>query len=158
MEKVINALLKKLDFSPENAMGANLEQPQLFEKAAEYRVGKMRKRIQAEAEKDRVRADVRLKLRKRHAESGDKMTEKYLDDLMDRNPLIREANRVFGEAEVEEEYAKLLLEVYRMRRDILRNVGELLNSQMSAHRAQELGKGKLAELSEKLRNKYPGGM
>ena len=116
-------LLDRLSFSEENVQSAVLEQAKLFFSAADYRIKKMRKYQEAKARLEQIRIHESLKLREKNSnpEKGKKaLTEKYLSDLVEQKQIIKEARAQLDQSERLEEWAKLLLEAYRQRRDSLR--------------------------------------
>ncbi len=156
-KKTLPELLDKLDFSVDTVAAAAMEQPRLFENAADYRVGRMERRILEESKLDVTRSSAAIKLRDEARKSGDKLTEAMVTELLNVDANVQESNNALGEAEAKEEYAKLLLEAYRMRRDSLRIVSDLLNAQMSASQAFESVSRNMDKMRSKLRDKYPGG-
>lgn len=153
----IPKLLKALDFTPETIAQAATEQPGLFMVAAEYRVDKLRARATAAVAHERIRAEQSLKLRAEARESGEKLTEAGIQDHLAVNRYAQEAAGSLAAAEESEEFAKLLLEAYRMRRDCLRVVAELVGVEVAMQKAVEAGAQQLAKLRPKLQEKWPGG-
>lgn len=147
-------LIDALDFSPENVIGASSQQPKLFLKAVDYRITCMRRRIAAESKRDAMRVEVATAARS-HAElAGVRATEAYISEKVGQNEAYITANESYLAQDTEEEYAKLLVEAYRMRRDCLKIVGDLMWAERSAERAREEGAAQLDEVRRRVREKY----
>jgi len=115
-------LIERLSIVDENVLAEAAKQPLLFIDAARYRVGKMRKRAQADAALDFNRSSLGLKIRKKPSE--DRVTEGAIKSLIDIDPTTRSLRAALDEAEAEEELSKLILEAYRYRRDAIRILAE----------------------------------
>jgi hypothetical protein len=61
-----------------------------------------------------------------------------------------------GRAEADEEFAKSLLEAYRMRHQCLRLASDLFYADISAGRAAESSVSRLTRARQDLRSRYPG--
>lgn len=117
-------LIAKLPIVDENILGEALHQPQLFVEVARYRIARMRLRAQAEAQLDYLSAAASLTLRKRTGTGEKKMTETALKERIVIHPKIR-AQRAQVERMYEaEEFAKLLLDAFKQRRDAIRVTAE----------------------------------
>jgi hypothetical protein len=57
-----------------------------------------------------------------------------------------------------DEYSKLVVEAFRMRRDSLRIVGDLVRDEISIVRAVEQSAEKVQETRRKLKERFPGGV
>jgi len=55
-----------------------------------------------------------------------------------------------------DEYSKLIVEAFRMRRDCLRIIGDLTRDDLSLQRASEESTEKMRETRRKLKEKFPG--
>lgn len=112
-------LVDRLAFSQEETQEAALEQAKLYMAAATYRIKKMRVRQEAEMHVDNLRVDYSLKMRFKH--KGQKgMTERAIQELVERVPDIREATADLAKAKRLEEWSKLLLDAYEHRRSSLK--------------------------------------
>ena len=117
-------LIEKLELVPENIFGEAAVQPLLYVDAARYRVAAMRSRSQAAAELEYTKARVAAAIRARLTEAGEKVTEKLIEQRVATHKLCRAASEKMDRAQETEEFAKLLLDAYRMRRDAIRIIGE----------------------------------
>ena len=143
----------KLAYTVETVLSAAVEQAVLFGAAANYRVVKMRARAAAEIELERIRADVELTIRKQARDTDEKVTEGHIKALLTANKTVQYQQNRVAEAEAEDEYAKLLLEAYRHRRDSLEVVGQQSGAERAMSRMVEEG---LQESRRELREKYRG--
>jgi hypothetical protein len=157
----LKGLMDKLDFSEEAVIQANREQPGLFLEASRYRVKKMRSRIQSESnlKAEQANASMFLRLKKKSAEKGSSFTEGYIRDKVTVHPRVIEAQQVEDNAQVYEEWAKLLLEAYRQRGHAIKTLAEILGAEANAQ-ARLARKEFEVEGFEKLKNavrkRYPG--
>lgn len=155
----ILALLNKLDFSVEEVSRAAQEQPKLFLTACRFRIQRMRRRSSAEARLESKRAEIGLRIRQKYRSTGDKITEAQLASMILRNSEVGELRERFSRAEEEEEFCKLLLEAFRMRRDAVRIVSEQALAEMNlGTRAAGMVRETedLRSLRYRLSRKYPG--
>lgn len=152
----IQRLLDGLSFTVEGAVEAALEAAMLFEKAASYRVEKMRLRAAAEMALEQIRAELELLYRKEAAEEGDKITEKNVNAKLAIDPKVQTAQVWLDNHLADEEYAKLLLEAYRMRRDSMKAVVDLTGAERSLQALAEKSTEKLEQTLQILKQKYPG--
>jgi len=149
-------VLDSLDFSDEDVVEAAKKQPKLFLEAARFRVRKMRERVGAEAKYKTLQASKGAKYRKSLAESGARVTEGQISERVTANAEVKRALEGFQEAQEVEEFSKLLLEAYRMRRDSAKVVAELLGAEIYI---SKLGFGQSTEMDKmrkRLEDKYPG--
>jgi hypothetical protein len=149
-------LLEQLDFSPDNVLAASSEQPGLFLQAIDYRMKAMRSNSQAKMALELSEADVSSSLRKEAKAIGDKTTESALSEQVMLNKSIQVLSKQKRDAEEQDEFAKLLLEAFRMRRDCLRIVGDLAKSEMATKAYFDESEDKLRRTKEQLKQKYPG--
>lgn len=156
----LQGLIEKLDFSEENILVANREQPSLFLEASRYRVKKMRGRIQAESnlKAEEAKAGLFLRAKKKLAPKAG-VTEGYIKDKIFVHPEVVIARERLDKSQVYEEWAKLLLETYRQRGRTIQTLAELLGAEAYAqakigHKEVEL-EG-LEKLKAAVRKKYPG--
>lgn len=153
----LERLLRKLDFSAETVAEAATEQPRLFFEAAEYRVDKMRQYLQLEMDVARIRADRSLAERKHARDNEQRITEGNLAELLTVNPKVIELQNQLAEAEANNEYAKLLLEAYRHRRDCLSVVERLTGAERAMQKLVDANLEEMRKVRRNLEGKYPGG-
>jgi hypothetical protein len=124
------SLIEKPDFSEENIIEANREQPQLFLEASRYRVKKMRSRIQSESSLETEKAKASLFFRAKKKDKG--TTEPYIKAKIITDKAVQEAQQAFDKQLVYEEWAKQLLETYRYRGRAIQTLAELLGAEANA--------------------------
>lgn len=117
-------LIAKLPLIAENVLVEAAHQPMLFIDAARYRVGKMQKRARAGAERDNYMAQLAVSIRRKRSNSGEKITEGNLKEIIEKDPKSRELRKLNDDAFAEEELAKLILEAFRMRRDAIKIIAD----------------------------------
>jgi hypothetical protein len=121
LQKMVN----RLDFLETDVIGAAREQPKLYLEAARYRVAKMRARSKALAQLDVAKSEAGLRLRKKKDSEGKKKyTEPAIKEMIAADPDVAVAQKALDRAYSEEEFAKLLVEAYRYRKDALKIVVE----------------------------------
>jgi ABC-type Fe3+-hydroxamate transport system substrate-binding protein len=153
----IDAILDSLDFSgTDDVVEALAITPRLFMNAADYRIACLRNRNQAEMNADLIEAQRGVDLRKEAAEAGEKLTEKSLEQTLTLDPDVVKGIQAKFAAVEEDEYSKLVVEAFRMRRDCLESIGRIAGTEMSYQKALESNQQKLAATREKLKQKYPG--
>ena len=118
-EVSLQDLLDRLAFTEEETASAAMEQGKLFMAAADFRIRRMHRRQTAEMALDNLRVDWSLHLRKK--KKGEKgVTERYLNDLVEKSSEVRTAKEEAAKAKRDEEWAKHLLEAYEHRRTALK--------------------------------------
>jgi hypothetical protein len=118
--KKVSELISQLTVVDENIRAEAIRQPQLFIEAVRYRVRKMRVRAQAEAELEAFDAQLSITLRAKAIRRGDKGTEGYFKARLQKHSKHRSLQAAVNAAEANEEFSKLLIEAYRMRRDAVK--------------------------------------
>lgn len=149
-------ILDSLDFSDEDIVEAAKKQPKLFLEATRFRVRKMRERIGAESKLKALQAAKGSKYRKTLASPGTRVTEGQISERVTANAEVKRALEAYQDTQEAEEFAKLLLEAFRMRRDALKIVAELIGAEIYI---SKLGFGQTTEMEKtrkRLENKYPG--
>ena len=154
--QVWDQLLKQVDFSSDNIVTAAAENSRLFLRAVTLRMQCVRESNAAKMGYEEARARLSLKLRAEAEAIGQKTTEKGIEALLLIDPDLITLATLRDRADEMEEYSKLVVEAFRMRRDCLEIIKGLVWDEMSLQRAAELNSGKLAELRARVRNKYPG--
>jgi hypothetical protein len=155
----LKGLLKKLDFTEEDLIRADLEQPRLYMEASRFRVRLMRKVIQAEAALELVSVGSALRIRKKYRELGKSITESAIKERVANNPDVQDCKKRLGEVEAMEEWAKLLLEAFKMRRDAVKILAEVLGAEANAeirHQRKEFELEGYSKLKDRVRKKYAG--
>lgn len=152
----IGDLLAQIDFSPDNVVAAAATNPKLFVKSIEFRVECLRKRNAAKMAWEKGQAEADMAIRREARKSGDKVTERYIEEQVLLDPGVATLATKFTAADEMDEYSKLIVEAFRMRRDCLKIIGDLTRDELSLARAAEAGAEKLANTRRRLRDKYPG--
>lgn len=152
----LSSLLDSLDFTDEQIVDASKVQPLLFMEAARYRAKAMRKRSRLEAALSVARAERAGKFRSSKKEVGDRVTEGQVQERLNKDPTIASLQASVDEAEVEEEYAKLLLEGFRMRRDALKVVADVIGAEIYVSKISSGQMTELRKIKRRLEDKYPG--
>jgi len=151
------ALLDKLPFSADDVIDASEKTPLLYREAIDLRYKTMESRSDAKRAWETKQAERNLALRQEARANGDKITEDAVKAMLLLDPEVAPAAEVRDRTENADEYLKLVVKAFEMRRDCLEIVGYLVRGEMSVQRAVEANADKIAATREKLRNKYPGG-
>jgi hypothetical protein len=120
----VDELIERLSILDENILKEAAEQPVLFLEAARYRVVVMRKRSEAVARKEYASSKLSLLIRAKVKATGDRITEDTVKSKVFRNKQYRVIHERAERTYEEEEFSKLLLEAYRMRRDAIRIIAD----------------------------------
>ena len=152
----VGMLIGKLRLTPENVVAEAAENPALFHDAVEYRIGCMHNKNEAEMALDAEKADVSMRIRHNARSVGEKTTEASIDALITRSPRVQKKTRILHDREEMDEYSKLLVEAFRMRRDCLEVIGGMMRSELASQKAMQVASAELADARRKLQAKYPG--
>jgi hypothetical protein len=121
-------LIAKLPIVDADIRREALNQPLRFLEAARYRVAKMRAVSRCKAALEAGYSEVNLQVRARgKRDAAEKLTEGHIKAKILLNKQVRRLQQDLQTAEEREEFSKLLLEAYRMRRDAIRIVAEMQN-------------------------------
>lgn len=153
----ISDLLARVEFSPDNVVAESASHAMLFMKAINYRMEALRARNKAKAAYENRRAELSLSMRAKAREEGERLTEGNLDDALSGKSVLRKLRATYTEADEFDEYSKLLLELFRMRRDALRIVGDLTTSERGLQKYLEASQVELKGAKNKLEKKYSKG-
>lgn len=153
----IQELLKKLDFQPQNVLDAAANNPGLFKLAIDFRLECLRRRNQMKMQYEQTSAEKELAIRKEARETRTKITNDEVTALLLVDKVVAASRRQFEAADEMDEYSKLVVEAFRMRRDSLRIVEDLVKDEMGLQRAVEQTAEKVAETRRKLYERFPGG-
>lgn len=139
----IKRLLKRLAFTEETVIDAALNQAKLYKEAGRFRVQKLAQRVNAETTFELLKARVAGIKRDRIAKKD--RTETEIKDMVVSNPKVRRAKDKFDRAQVEEYFAKMLLEAYDQRMRSIWVVAHMAAVDISVEKrmrekAEELGK------------------
>lgn len=156
-EQTVKHLLASLDFSPEDVVRAASSNPRLFITAGEYRIACLRRKSAADMNVDRIAAMTELEIRNLANERQEKVTENHVKALLQIDDVLTDAKKELAEADANDEWAKLLVEAYRMRRDVIEVIGRLTGNEMAYSKALEQQAETMEVRRRQLQNKYPGG-
>lgn len=133
----VKRLVKSLAIEEDQIEDAAMENPRLIWEAGRYRIMKMVRTQQAVFSYERAYAEKRLKGRSRKAESGKReFTEGAVSDYALVSPQIGDLKREMDKAYADEEIAKLLLECFKQRRDMIKAIATIRASEISAELRQ----------------------
>ena len=122
---LVGDLIRKLAIISENNVIEAVNQPLLFIEAAKYRVDKMRSTKAAEGALEAFAAERAMRIRAKGTRTGEgRITDSYVKATLQKNPRYRELSAAIDDAEAKEEFSKLLLEAYRMRRDAIKIISD----------------------------------
>jgi hypothetical protein len=145
-------LIARLPLVDTNILDEAAKQPGLFSDAALHRVEKMRKRSEAISSLDYFHAKLALHIRASKNEKGEKITEGALKERIEINKTHRALRAAMERAYEEEEFAKLLLEVLRQRRDGIRIIADARLHDMTPNEVERSVRRKIAGDARKLTN------
>lgn len=129
----VKQLIEKLSFDEDNLEQAAIENARLMFEAGRYRVKKMRRRAKASLAYDRAYADKRLYGRKKKDSGGKKtFTEGAVSDLALTSSEVNQLHKIMDEAYAQEEMSKVLLECFRVRRDMIKAIAVIRSSEISS--------------------------
>lgn len=148
-------LLRDLDFSDEEIVDASKQQPKLFVEAVRFRVQMMRKRFEVESALSLARSQKAAKIRAKLKGRGERVTEGQVTERLGFDPDIVALETDVASAAQAEEYAKLLLEAFRMRRDALKVMADVIGAELFISK-REFGATELQSMKKTLEKKYPG--
>lgn len=148
-------LLDQIEFSPENVVQATAVNSVLFKQSLDYRLERMLEKSRVDMNNKRVRAETELSIREKAKQRGEKITESHISSLLIIHPLIVTSDDELENAKTYDEYSKLVVEAFRMRRDCLKIVAEVMRTEFSIGRSAELESEALGEIRRNLKTKYP---
>lgn len=151
----LQELVNELYFEDEHLQTATLNQASLYQKAAAYRIRKMKARQIAEASFDDARTERALLLRRKYAGKKPALTERYLTDLVDGTQTVRVARDALQVAKRQEEYAKHLLEAYEHRRGSIKVLAQFIYVEDSMRVNKLLGRETSRAVREGLKANLP---
>ncbi len=153
----VKKLLAGVEFNPDDVVTAAAMNAVLFVDAVTFRLACMEKRAAAKLAHERVEAETSLATRKFYKDLGEKTTEGNIDATVLLTPAVKAAADALSKADVYDEYSRLIVEVFRMRRDCLRIVDDMTRGELASQGAIEAGADKMRGRREELRKRFPGG-
>jgi hypothetical protein len=152
-------LLDSIGFSPDNVVGAAAGQTGLFVKAINYRLACLQDKTRQDMDCKRISAEQELKIRKEAKANDEKLTESHIKSLLLVNKTVVASETQLAQAEAYDEYSKLVIEAFRMRRDCLKIVSENSRTEFYASGRTldaEVEAERLAVLRQRTRERFPG--
>jgi hypothetical protein len=154
-KSIVQFLLNKLDFTPENCVEAACENSNLFIEAVKQRLDTLAERNAAKMAFEVAEAETGLQIRHHYRVLGEKVTEGNIDALVLMDAKITAARNRLNKAEEADELGQRLVEAFRMRRDCLQIV-ERVASEERRLASQAETNSKLTQTRQTLREKYKG--
>jgi hypothetical protein len=152
----VSVLLEKIDFSPDNVVQAAAENSVLFVTAIDYRLQCLENKTAAKMAWEKIRAEKELKIREDARANGNKLTEGNIDALLLTNTIVEDFAKKLARTETLDIYSQLVVEAFRMRRDCLRIVENMVQSEYSMGRSIEAAAEKTKESRRRLKDRFPG--
>jgi hypothetical protein len=150
----VQALLDALDWSDEEVVFASAAQSGHHATAARYRVKTMRASRMAALKLERIEARASKRLREILKGSTERVTEAEVRARVVLAKAVIKQSTVLVELQAEEEAARLLLESYRHRKDMLQVVSQMIRAEEFVMRGQS--HSALDEIRKNAKAKYPG--
>jgi len=151
-------LIKNLEFAEEEVASAATSQAKFFIEASRYSVSKMRELMRADAALTEARAECAIEIRNQGVQpNGKPVTDSYIAEQIDLNPDVAKAKAEADMARAANEFARLLLEAYRMRSSAIKVLAEILGAEAASDaRAQreELALAAHRQVAGDVRRKY----
>jgi hypothetical protein len=148
-------LLQAVDFSAESIVEAAANNSALFADAAEFRLDCLFKRADAKAAYERIAAETEMRVRRDAAKLDEKLTEAGCSAKVKLDSKVAAAREAYDKADALDEYSKLITDLFRMRRDCLEIVKDMVRSEISAQASIESQRDKLTRYRRDLKEKFP---
>lgn len=148
----IDEILEELDFRTEAVEDAARTLPKLWVEAAKYRVRIMRQRMERAAALDLSKVDAAKTFRD---ESDGKVTVQMVNEAVEVADSVQAAQAAFNAALQHEEFAKLILEGLRMKKNAIQVTADLSRGDNSMDKAAEAlqATDSLSAMKSRLRNR-----
>jgi len=153
----VSALLDLVPFSPEGVVEAACGNTALYVDAIRHRLRCLERTSSAKRAWETACAEKDLQLRQRARASGDKITEGFIDATILLDKKITALAKEHELAEVHDEYSKLIVKVFEMRRDLLHDVTMMVCREYPMVKMAEAAADRMAAERAKLRKRFPGG-
>jgi hypothetical protein len=152
----IDQILDQVDFEDEEVEHAARTLPKCFFEAARYRVRILRKRQMLEQKLDASRVDAAIATRHRASTGGTKITEAGIKEVVEGDEDVRTNVAAVKDAQQLEEFAKLLVECFRMKKSAVQVVASLAGAERAVERYFDAVQNKeaLTKLRDNARRKY----
>ena len=149
-------LLSKVDFEPENVVSAAAINSVLYVDAINYRLECLTRKSEAELTAKRAWAEAELVVRDTAAKAGEKITEGHVKALLTTDAYVSDTQRTFADAEALDEYSKLVVKVFEMRKDCLQIVSKWTHEEMRLGSIVDAAREQLSATRDKARSRFPG--
>jgi hypothetical protein len=149
------ALLDLVPFGPDNVMDACCGNTVLYVEAIRYRLQCLERANDAKRAWEQANAELDLKLRKDARSNGEKTTEGEIDAKILRDKAVSQLAKAHHQANIYEEYSKLIVKVFEMRRDMLETVANLVNREYPISKVAEQTATRMQRERQKLRQRFP---
>jgi len=150
------ALLNKVDFEPENVVAVAATNTVLYVDAINYRLECLTRKADTTLAAKYAWAEAELVVRSAASANGEKITESHVKALLTVDPVVSAAERSKEEAEAYEEWSKLVVKVFEMRRDCLQIVSKWTHEEMRAGNVTDAAREELKSTRDKARSRFPG--
>jgi hypothetical protein len=151
----VSALLDLVPFSPEEVVDAGCGNTALYVDAIRYRLRCLETASNAKRIWETACAEKDLQLRQQARAAGEKITEGYIDAKILLDKKIARLAEEHEQAEVYDEYSKLIVKVFEMRRDMLHTVSQMVCREYPAVKMAEQAADRMEVERRKLRKRFP---
>ena len=150
----LTKLVHRLSFGADELEKASLSQPKLYMTASRYRTQVLRSMKKTERKYKTLRAEKKQALRKKKHSMprGERPTESSLEDLVDTDFEVRKLAVRLDRLIVLEEFAKSLVDSFRQRRDMIRNLIDIRNAEIG-HEIRSVKQGMAKKEMDTMRTK-----
>jgi hypothetical protein len=159
----VEALLDLVPFSPEGVLEAACGNTTLYVDAIRFRLKCLEEASTTKQAWEQTYAEKELTLREtlaqREAASpskrGSGVREGYIKSLLQKDKVLVRLQEAYQHAEIYEEYSKLIVKVFEMRRDLLQTVGNMVSREYPNSRMAEQAAAQMKNERRKLRKRFP---
>ncbi len=152
----VDQILDQVDFEDEEVEHAARTLPKCFLEAARYRIRVLRKRQGLEQKLDASRVDAAIAARARASASATKITEAAIKEIVEGDEDVRANVAAVKDSQQLEEFAKLLVECFRMKKSAVQVVASLAGAERAVERYFDVVQNKeaLTKLRDNARRRY----
>lgn len=152
----LSILLRKLKVDDDTLLEASFEQSKLFEEVARFRKKSLLTFLQVSSDLDVAQADAAQSIRRSYEGAGGKLTEPSIREKVRKKSRVKRLIKLKNEAEAANEYSKLLVIAFQMRKECIRVAADLLGDSASMAALPGAMERKLDTLRGSLQKRYPG--
>ena len=152
----IDEILEEIDFEDEEVEHAARTLPKCFLEAARYRIRILRKRQELEQTLDASRVDAAMAARAKAYRDTTKITEVAIKEIVESDNDVRVNVAAVKNAQQLEEFAKLVVECFRMKKSAVQVVASLAGAERAIEKYFDAVQSKegLKNLRDNARQKY----